>query len=1647
MMRPSYSTPPMHGMMKRSMPRPQSHTLLAFSFWCIHLLCLVERCKTQAISNARTDPSEVAILNSIFQQWNISASSDWNISGELCSGSALTGMGELNLGIECQCTFNNGSICRITKLKVDSQISTGHIIPGAIGKLTHLTVLNLRGNYLTGPLPSSIGNLRALQDLTLDTNLLSGRIPKELGNLRNLTNLGMGTNSFSGSLPPEMGNLVNLQGLYLDSIGVSGPIPSTFANLVNLETLWVFDNEHTGTIPDFIGNWSKLKILYLHGNAFQGPIPSSLSNLVSLTDLRIGEITSGISSLALIKSMRSLTTLILRNSKISGTIPFNIGQYRSLQYLDLSFNNLTGEIPSSLFDMSSLTNLFLGNNNLSGSLPSRKSSSLKTIDLSYNQLSGSFPSWITQGLQLNLVANNFDVSSFNNRYFTNDAVLLISTYFFALGIELSSTGLFMLSRFSNRTDPLRFEPQGAFTSKYRPISKEVDATVRTLKENATVHKHSEEVTLNAIMSGLRDKEFLISLDKNHPTTMVELLNRSQKYANAEESRILRDVVQNKVPPTNEQHVKAEPSLANTSRKREDDRSRDDRRPNKQPDNKFKTYTSLNKTPKQVLMEIKEKRILHWPNKLKSNPNKRSKSKYCFFHQDHKHNTSDFSNLKQEIEALIRDGHLGEYVNCKGDRVTTTDEQSINNKPTGEIRAIFRGHEGGGDLKNARKAYARSIGRPEEEVLLIGRPLKEQKVEKHNMNFTEEDARGIHHPHDDALVVTLTIANRKVFRILIDTGSSANVLFVQAFNKMGLGTGKLSHHDGRLLGNRLSSVYNTILGRQSLNALRAVVSTFHLAMKFPTDQGVRLVKGDQHDARQCYGMALKTSHQTMTITSLDPHKESKERSRPMKDLVPIPVDESDPSKTVQIGSSLTTPLRDNMVALLQQFADIFAWFHKDMPDIDSKISVHRLNADPAHRTIRQRRRVLGSKRYAVIGEEVNKLLKAKFIEEFSVVREGTLQKVQEDGDGKMMTNGEITVPEGVELGPGEETSKDSAFAINCGGPEITSADGMVYDGDVDALGPATYYLDNVRRVAVSNVVVHRNNENDLKTANYQSRITNTSDPELFRTTRISQGSLRYYKLGLVNGEYKVTLQFAEIHLIDSNAKSGLGRRVLDISADSNTPKALGRRVFDIFSQGNLQLKDFDIRKTAGGVSNRAVLKSFKVNVSKNFLDIHLFWAGKGTCCIPADGTYGPSIAAINVTPQFPPKQAGKKRKTLLIVGTVIGAGALSFISIFAIFIWRQRSRHIDEDKELLEMGTKPNTFSYSELRTATGDFSLENKLGMGGFGAVYKGTLSDGRIVAAKQLSVASHHGNRQFVTEIVTISAVQHRNLVKLYGCCIDGDKRLLVYEYLENGSLDHALFGDSKLHLNWPTRYRICMGTARGLTYLHEESSLRIVHRDIKASNILLDADLNPKISDFGLAKLYDAKKTHISTRVAGTFGYLAPEYALRGHLTEKADVFGFGVVALEILSGRPNTDTSLDQYKYLLDWAWTLHEANRPLELIDPTLSEFDNGEALRMIGVALLCTQTSPVLRPPMSRVVAMLSGDVEVSNVTSRPSYLTLWQFNDLTNSLSDYMSRGSMGITMEGQCDMSNNSSWSTPAERLPLPTQPFLQEIIGERQG
>ncbi|KAK2994752.1 hypothetical protein RJ640_031025, partial [Escallonia rubra] len=240
-----------------------------------------------------------------------------------------------------------------------------------------------------------------------------------------------------------------------------------------------------------------------------------------------------------------------------------------------------------------------------------------------------------------------------------------------------------------------------------------------------------------------------------------------------------------------------------------------------------------------------------------------------------------------------------------------------------------------------------------------------------------------------------------------------------------------------------------------------------------------------------------------------------------------------------------------------------------------------------------------------------------------------------------------------------------------------------------------------------------------------------------------------------------------------------------------------------------------------------------------------------------------------------------------------------------------------DSELYTIARlSPLSLTYYARCLANGDYNVTlhfaeiifrgnrsyQSLGRRVFDVYIQGLLLDGTIIAVKQLSSKSKQGSREFVNEIGMLSGLQHPNLVKLYGCCIEGKELLLVYEYMENNSLAHALFGQegSPSYLDWPTRQRICIGIAKGLVYLHEESPLKIVHRDIKATNVLLDSDLKAKISDFGLAKLDEEENTHISTRVAGTIGYMAPEYALHGHLTYKADVYSFGVVALEIVAGK---------------------------------------------------------------------------------------------------------------------------------------------------
>lgn len=360
----------------------------------------------------------------------------------------------------------------------------------------------------------------------------------------------------------------------------------------------------------------------------------------------------------------------------------------------------------------------------------------------------------------------------------------------------------------------------------------------------------------------------------------------------------------------------------------------------------------------------------------------------------------------------------------------------------------------------------------------------------------------------------------------------------------------------------------------------------------------------------------------------------------------------------------------------------------------------------------------------------------------------------------------------------------------------------------------------------------------------------------------------------------------------------------------------------------------------------------------------------------------------------------------------------------------------------DLGDVPNVkcYSYKELKNATGDFCAANKIGEGGFGSVYKGRLKHGEIAAIKVLSTESRQGVPEFLAEIKTMSEIEHENLVKLYGCCVEGNHRILVYNYLENNSLAQTLLGGGHINIqfSWRTRTRICIGVARGLAFLHDGVKPCIVHRDIKASNILLDKDLTAKISDFGLARLIPDHMTHVSTRVAGTLGYLAPEYAIRGQLTRKADLYSFGVLLVEIVSGRNNTNTRLPvDEQYLLERAWDLYERSELVALVDTELNgDFDAEEACRFIKIGLLCTQDNPKLRPSMSTVVRLLTGQkhLDDSKIT-KPGLIS--DFMDLkvrppskTEASASTLSNPFSGSEMQDSSVLSSEYSSTTTTTAL-----------------
>ncbi|XP_024017848.1 probable LRR receptor-like serine/threonine-protein kinase At1g53430 [Morus notabilis] len=540
----------------------------------------------------------------------------------------------------------------------------------------------------------------------------------------------------------------------------------------------------------------------------------------------------------------------------------------------------------------------------------------------------------------------------------------------------------------------------------------------------------------------------------------------------------------------------------------------------------------------------------------------------------------------------------------------------------------------------------------------------------------------------------------------------------------------------------------------------------------------------------------------------------------------------------------------------------------------------------------------------------------------------------------------------------------SLCINCGGDQITINED-IYEAD----NKTDYFCeDSNRNWAYScsgDFFVETFNSSDF----IQKEPYKVFNPEasLYENSRLSPVSLNYYGLSLYEGTYNVTLHFAEIVY-----------KGLHVSEVANYNK-LSKRLFDVYIQGERVLSDFNIRDEAGDYY-RAINKTFSTQVKGDgLLDIHLYWAGKGSQ-IKKPSYNGPLISAISVNPDF---KVGGGGLSPLHISLLSVASVIISLLLMLLLAWAMGFLESKELQAKIKVGDGKNV-TLKELIRATGNFSLKKKIGTGSLGTVYEAEVLEDQKVAVKKLSSRYKKRIHKLKLEVFNMKSLAHENLLKLWDVHIGKGYQLLVYEYMEYKSLENALFGSCHLpksKLNWETRFSICLGIARGLAYLHEPHR-SVIHGNIKTANILLDDKCEPKLSDLRLAGVHSDKDQLLLIKEEAPKGINAPEY-FQGILSPKTDVYSFGMAVLIIVSGRKSeVDKSCGQgMEFLLDTAYDLQsKGNRLIELVDRNLYDlYDAKQALTLLNLAVKCTSSSPSMRPTISQVLSVLDGKKTLSDV--------------------------------------------------------------------
>ncbi|KFK44804.1 hypothetical protein AALP_AA1G305000 [Arabis alpina] len=1461
--------------------------------------------------------------------------------------------------IVCDCTFNNNTICHITELYLKTMSLPGKLPPKLV-KLRNLQLIDLSTNYLSGTIPMEWASMKYLTSISLRGNRLSGTLPIGLQNLKNLTYLGLEANQFSGQIPDEFGNLTNLTGLELASNQLTGSLPSTLSRLINLETFRICDNNFTGTIPKYIGNWTRLK------------------------------------------------RLILRNVGLSGPIPSYIWYMPVLKALDLSFNNLTGDVQGgqNTPKCTYLTGNMLSGNIESGALLNSKSN----IDLSYNNFSWS-PSCqekrYKHEILIDLRAQSLQTVCFSWRQLqaaTNDFDQANKLGEGGFGSvfkgEMSDGTIIAVKQLSSKSCQGNREfvnEIGMISGLNHPNLVKLYGCCVEKDQLLLVYEYMEN---NSLALALYDKSSLKldwaarqkicvgiarGLEFLHQDSMIRMVHRDIKTSNvlldADLNAKISDFGLARLHGAEHTHISTK--VAGTIGYMAPE---------------YALWGHLTEKADVYSFGVVAMEIVSGSNitKHKGNADHASLINWALALQQ-----------KGDILEIVDPMLEGEFNSNESTRMIKVALVCTNSSPTlrptmSEAVQMLEGEMEIPQVISDPALHPDELKALEKIGTTLGikglnlsyeDPCKSGtlKMIVPNQDFRNNTIR-CNCRFDNNTICHITSIDLKSLSLPGTLPPEfADLPYLQSINLLS-GTIPLEWASLPYL-TYISVCANNLSGTLPIGLQNFKNLTFlgleanQFSGQIPDELGNLTNLGSLHlTSNQFTGSLPTTLARLVNLTDFRVSDNNFNGTIPgyignwsglrrlhlyasglkgpipdaigsLENLVDLRISDttginsfpnisSKAIKTLTLRNVSLSGLIPSYIWDIEELIVLDLSFNKLTGEVSgvqrapkyTYLTGNKLSGDPGSGVF------LNSQ--SNIDVSYNNFSWSSSCQENSNINTYRSSYIKNNLTGLLPCESPITC-----------TSYQRTLHINCGGENIVvtnSSHKITYQADNSQTNAASNQ--HFENWGISNTGVFFTNAPDLydedDTYIISPRLTLAGDiPDLYKTARRSPISLVYYAFCLENGDYDVKLHFMEIQFSDKEPYS-----------------SLGRRIFHVYVQGELFLKDFNIKEEANGTLTPVVKVKKTVNVTDHTLEIRLYWAGKG----------------------LEPRCGAEKTKDPSNYALIFGVtGALVTVTVLALGLYVQRRCRGDKntrERDLRAHSLQTVCFTWRQLQAATNNFDQSNKLGEGGFGSVFKGEMSDGTIIAVKQLSSKSCQGNREFVNEIGMISGLNHPNLVKLYGCCVENNQLLLVYEYMENNSLALALYGKSTPKLDWAARQKICVGIARGLEFLHEGSMIRMIHRDIKTTNVLLDADLNAKISDFGLARLHGGEHTHISTRIAGTIGYMAPEYALWGHLTEKADVYSFGVVAMEIVTGKSNgTMKGGNDSLSLINWAFTLQQKEDIAEIVDPMLKgDFNSKEAMRMINVALVCTNSSPSLRPTMSEAVQMLEGEIEITQVMSDPS---------------------------------------------------------------